>query len=166
MAVIIGRHIIVGCDSTPKVIWSCIYILDGRVTPYFADNELVARGVLLEAESVEDKALQFCVWCYNVQPCIEIDYATGTSRQTGTAQVTPAPVVNTAAPVVNTQPAVVTPANRAGSEYILNTRWHKVHLPGCGSVRQMAAHNKQEFFGTPEELKGMGYTACGNCHPF
>ena len=50
-----------------------------RVTPYFKDNELVARGVQMEAYSVEDEGDGICynVFCYNVQPHIEIDYATG-----------------------------------------------------------------------------------------
>ena len=54
-----------------------------RVTPYFKDNELVARGVLMEAYSVEDDGDGVCynVFCYNVQPGIEIDYATGKNRK-------------------------------------------------------------------------------------
>ncbi len=53
-----------------------------RVTPVFKENNLVADGVLLEAYSVEDngKGISFCVYCYNVQPGIVIDYATGSSR--------------------------------------------------------------------------------------
>lgn len=53
-----------------------------RVTPIFEDNNLVASGVLMEAYSVEDKGegICFCVYCYNVQPGIEIDYRTGESR--------------------------------------------------------------------------------------
>lgn len=52
-----------------------------RVTPVFVDDELVARGVLIEAYSVEDSGeLQFCVYCFNIQPGIEIDYATGRSK--------------------------------------------------------------------------------------
>lgn len=51
-----------------------------RVTPVFVDNELVARGVLIEAYSVEDGGeLQFCIYCYNIQPGIGIDYQTGES---------------------------------------------------------------------------------------
>jgi DNA-entry nuclease len=52
-----------------------------RVTPYFKNNELVARGVELEAYSVEDKGAGLCfhVFVYNVQPGIEIDYSTGES---------------------------------------------------------------------------------------
>ena len=52
-----------------------------RVTPEFKGNELVARGVLLEAKSIEDDNLSICVYCYNAQPGIYIDYATGESRE-------------------------------------------------------------------------------------
>lgn len=53
-----------------------------RVTPYFAGDELVARGVEMEAYSVEDAGKELCfhVFVYNVQPGIEIDYATGENR--------------------------------------------------------------------------------------
>lgn len=53
-----------------------------RVTPIFEDDNLVANGVLMEAYSVEDsgKGVSFCVFVYNVQPGIEIDYKTGESR--------------------------------------------------------------------------------------
>lgn len=51
-----------------------------RVTPVFINNELVCRGILLEAKSVEDNNLEFCVYCYNVQPGIIIDYSTGDSH--------------------------------------------------------------------------------------
>lgn len=50
-----------------------------RVTPIFEDEELVCRGVLMEAESVEDAgdSVEYNVYIYNVQPGVEIDYATG-----------------------------------------------------------------------------------------
>lgn len=50
-----------------------------RVTPLFAANDLVARGVQMEAESVEDggKAIRFNVFVYNVEPGVKIDYVTG-----------------------------------------------------------------------------------------
>ena len=52
-----------------------------RVTPVFTGDNLVADGVLMEAYSVEDsgEGVCFCVFVYNVQPGIEIDYATGES---------------------------------------------------------------------------------------
>ena len=50
-----------------------------RVTPLFAANDLVARGVQMEAESVEDggRAIRFNVFVYNVEPGVKIDYVTG-----------------------------------------------------------------------------------------
>lgn len=53
-----------------------------RVTPYFKGTELVARGVEIEAYSVEDHGRGVCyhVFVYNYQPNIEIDYLTGDSR--------------------------------------------------------------------------------------
>ena len=50
-----------------------------RVTPVFQGTELVARGVQMEALSVEDggEGVCFNIFCYNVQPGVEIDYATG-----------------------------------------------------------------------------------------
>ena len=51
-----------------------------RVTPIFINTELICRGILIEAQSVEDNDLKFCVFCYNVQPDIVIDYQTGDSH--------------------------------------------------------------------------------------
>ncbi len=56
-----------------------------RSTPVFSESNLVADGVLLEGYSVEDKGegICFCVFCYNVQPGVKIDYATGESTFVG-----------------------------------------------------------------------------------
>ncbi len=53
-----------------------------RVTPIFEGNNLLASGVQMEAWSVEDKGKGVCfnVYCYNVQPGIVINYATGDSH--------------------------------------------------------------------------------------
>ncbi len=53
-----------------------------RATPIFQNQNLVAEGVLLEAYSQEDngEGVQFCVFCYNVQPGVSINYATGASE--------------------------------------------------------------------------------------
>lgn len=53
-----------------------------RVTPIFEGDNLVASGVQMEAKSVEDDGEGICfhVYVYNVQPGIEIDYATGNSQ--------------------------------------------------------------------------------------
>lgn len=52
-----------------------------RVTPIFEEDDLVAQGVVMEGWSVEDEGdgVCFCVFAYNAQPGITIDYATGES---------------------------------------------------------------------------------------
>ena len=51
-----------------------------RVTPVFAEDNLVAYGVLMEGQSVASNDIEFCAFCYNVQPEIAIDYETGKSK--------------------------------------------------------------------------------------
>ena len=52
-----------------------------RVTPVYDGHDLVAKGVLMEAQSL-DGALSFCVFCYNIQPGSRIDYSDGCSERT------------------------------------------------------------------------------------
>ena len=51
-----------------------------RVTPIFEGDDLVAKGVQMEADSVENDEVCFNVYVYNVQPGVVIDYATGKSK--------------------------------------------------------------------------------------
>ena len=50
-----------------------------RVTPIFDEDDLLCRGVLMEGYSIEDKGegICFCIYAYNAQPGISIDYKTG-----------------------------------------------------------------------------------------
>lgn len=52
-----------------------------RATPYFRGEELLARGVLIEAASVEDHGETFslCRFFYNVERNVQINYADGDS---------------------------------------------------------------------------------------
>ncbi|MBC6388175.1 DNA/RNA non-specific endonuclease [Lactobacillus kunkeei] len=50
-----------------------------QVTPIFRGNELMARGVHMQAIST-DETLNFNVYISNVQPGVEFDYATGRSK--------------------------------------------------------------------------------------
>ncbi len=54
-----------------------------RATPIYEGSNLVAKGVLMEAYSVEDEGdgICFCIFVYNNQPGIVIDYATGESSK-------------------------------------------------------------------------------------
>ncbi len=117
-----------------------------RVTPIYEDDDLVAKGVQMEAYSVEDKGKGVCfnVYAYNVQPGIEIDYATGESWQ-----------------------KVEENANTAESTnaYVLNTNTKKFHVPSCESASDTHANNRQDFTGTRQDLIQQGYEPCGRCQP-
>ena len=140
-----------------------------RVTPIFEGNNLLANGVLMEGYSVEDKGagVSYCVFAYNVQPGIEIDYATGESKladgaqheEQKTATVTPTP-----SPEPEKQEPV-TGSEALQADYILNTNTKKFHYPTCSSVNDMKEKNKQEFFGTRDEAISNGYSPCGCCKP-
>ncbi|EIQ82762.1 UNVERIFIED_CONTAM: DNA/RNA non-specific endonuclease [Streptococcus canis] len=52
-----------------------------RVTPLFRNVELVARGVRMEAQSIEDDTISFDVYLFNVQPNYQINYLTGSSEK-------------------------------------------------------------------------------------
>ena len=129
-------------------------------------NELVARGVLLEAESVEDNRISFCVWCYNVQPGIIIDYATGNSTIDPDYRA-PASAYNTLIPSSGSQPVSPAPSTiQTECTYILNTNTKRIHLPSCSSVNEMKPSNRMEFSGDISDLLEQGYRSCGRCHPF
>lgn len=116
-----------------------------RVTPYFKGDDLVATGVQMEARSVEDdgEGIEFNVFVYNVQPGIEINYATGESRLTD---------------IEDNDESIET-------TYILNTKSKKFHLDSCSSVKDIKDENKDKYTGTKNELIQQGYEPCGRCNP-
>lgn len=147
-----------------------------RVTPVFDGDNLLADGVLMEAYSVEDagEGISFCVFAYNVQPGIGIDYATGDNwaEGSGTYQSTVASVAEeTPVPQPETDTAVqITPESSAPQEsqgitYVLNTNTMKFHYPTCSSVDDMKEKNKQIYTGSREEVINMGYVPCKRCNP-
>lgn len=147
-----------------------------RVTPIFDGDNLLADGVLMEAYSVEDagEGICFCVFAYNVQPGIGIDYATGDNwaEGSGTYQSTVASVAEeTPVPQPETDTAVqITPESSAPQEsqgitYVLNTNTKKFHYPTCSSVDDMKEKNKQIYTGSREEVINMGYVPCKRCNP-
>lgn len=137
-----------------------------RVTPVFDSDNLVASGVQMEAESVEDDGagVKFNVYCYNVQPGIGIDYATGDSWINQNPVVDGEPEDNNSV-VVNSDDGADSNMTAEETEYIINTNTGKFHRPNCDSVTKMKAKNKKEFAGSREELISEGYEPCGNCKP-
>ena len=120
-----------------------------RVTPIYDGNDLVARGVLMEAWSIEDEGDGVCynVFCYNVQPGIEINYATGENwlAETGNNNNNDNDVTKTT--------------------YILNTNSKKFHKESCKNAESISEKNKEVYKGTREDLIKDGYDPCGVCKP-
>ncbi len=122
-----------------------------RVTPVFVGDELVARGVQMEAESVEDggAGVSFNVFCHNVQPGIQIDYQTGQSRRSQDAGPT------------GESSSIQPSADQV--MYVLNVNSGKFHLPDCPSVSKMSDRNKREVTSTLDQMRAEGYSPCANC---
>ena len=135
-----------------------------RVTPVFEGDDLVASGVQMEAESVEDGGAGICfnIYVYNVQPEIIIDYSTGANWADTDSG--------------NEKTADISAADDSDAEngedqepkeqtYILNKNTKKFHKPECSSVDDIKAENKSGFTGTREELIEDGFDPCGKCRP-
>lgn len=120
-----------------------------RVIPIFEGEDLLAKGVEMEAYSVEDEGegISFHVFCYNVQPGVEIDYETGYSW-------------------ASDDKGIQTSGGDDGKEqYMINTNSEKFHTPECSSIKDISEENKQEFYGKREELIKAGYEPCKRCNP-
>lgn len=126
-----------------------------RVTPVFSGNHLLADGAVMEAWSVEDEGdgVCFCVFMYNVQPGVVIDYATGESYLEADGGPT-------------TPGEETTYPDDGLLHYVLNKSSKKIHKTTCSSVPTISQKNREDFAGTEEEVEalfGKGYTNCGNC---
>lgn len=130
-----------------------------RVTPIFEGMNLLATGVHMEAYSVEDEGRGVCfnVFCYNVQPHIIIDYATGENQSDGT--VNQLPVGG------KTQVDEEEGQKNQKQKYVLNTNTMKFHYPTCKSAEETKAHNKDEVKAKRTELLKQGYEPCKRCNP-
>lgn len=129
-----------------------------RVTPDFQKDNLVASGVQIEAWSVEDdgKGICFNVYCYNVQPGITIDYATGESWRKG----------ETDSETEDGSGEKTDGSQEDNSEiyeFIININTKKFHLIDCSSVKDMAEHNMKKCTGTVKEVIQQGYRPCKRC---
>ena len=115
-----------------------------RVTPVYEGTDLVPWGVEMEAWSVEDNGAGVCfhVLCFNAQPGVTIDYATGDSWAEGE----------------NT-------SSNGEITYILNTSSLRFHEPDCAGAARIAPANRQETTANRELLLAQGYQPCGTCKP-
>lgn len=152
-----------------------------RATPVFDGDDLVARGVHMMAESVEDggDGVAFNAFVYNVQPGVVIDYRTGENMAAEDA--TPLPDVSgDGGDASSDGDGTGTKGSADGgtalsdsgaatekgtTEYVLNTNSKKFHVPSCSSVDQMSAKNRQDVTDTRENIIGRGFDPCKRCNP-
>ena len=132
-----------------------------RVTPVFEGDNLLAAGVLMEGYSVEDDGdgICFCIFAYNVQPGVTINYATGDSTLDGAASTSDPSVVHE--PSSDTQAGTST----AEAHYVLNNNTKKFHLPSCSSADDIKDSNREDYYGSREDLIERAYVPCKRCNP-
>ena len=116
-----------------------------RVIPVFEGDNLVASGVTMEAWSVEDNGEGICfyVYIYNVQPGVEIDYATGESRLA---------------------PPVEIPGED-NATYVVNTSSGKFHTEDCSQWKSIKEENRESFTTTRSQMLAWSFEPAGCCKP-
>ncbi len=109
-----------------------------RVTPVFEGENLLAEGVEMEAYSVEDEGEGICfhVFVYNVQPGIEIDYATGDSCLKNSGEMS---------------------LEDEQEEIRGNSRSKIYHCPGQAAYEEMADSKNLVIFHSEQEAEDAGY---------
>ena len=148
-----------------------------RVRPIFKGDDLVARGVQMEAKSVEDggKGVSFNVYCYNVQPGIRINYKDGSSQPESKVQKNKNNKSNKTKKTKKTkkkqtnkpktkQKAEADNGPQVSLHYIANTNTKKFHISTCRAVKMMKAKNMDES-DDRDELISRGFVPCKICWP-
>ena len=135
-----------------------------RVTPIFDGENLVASGVLIEAKSVEDngEGIEFCVYVYNNQPGIIIDYRNGDSKLDDGTKFPEAPEQT---PEKN--PEESDESNTENQKtYVINKSNGKIHTEDCRYASSIKEENKEVYTGSLDDLLSDGdFSACGTCKP-
>ncbi len=149
-----------------------------RVTPYFKDDELLARGVQMEAYSIEDngKGINYNVYIYNTQKGVKLNYANGNSEL---IQVKTKPklekkvntfassVPKSKAPKSKTLKSKTTkaPENKPdkSSKLKASVKQRKYHHPGCRNYNRIKAKNAI-YFNTIKEAENAGYIPAKCCN--
>ena len=130
-----------------------------RITPIYDGNNLLASGVQMEAYSVEDDGEGICfnVYCYNVQPQITINYATGTS--TGPSSNQSSTTTSSTTKPTTTPDPEPTPDNNTGSSSMvwIPSSGSKYHShSGCSGMKNPSQVSKSE-------AESRGYGPCSKC---
>ena len=155
-----------------------------RVTPVYKGRELVARGVQMEAYSLEDKGKGVCfnVYCYNVQPGIRINYKTGNAKKKDDPSKEMLLALKNGADTIVASDSAGDSGTSSGvsttytgisdnstaddaQDYVLNKNSKRIHYPWCDSVNHMKDKNKWHGHFSRSELIDYGYVPCGECNP-
>ena len=106
-----------------------------EVTPIFVGDELVARGVQMQAQSVEDDAISFHVFVYNVQPFVKIDYRNGDNHSV--EQLDSIPFEE--------------------ALFVVDEKTKEFHNPGCKEVQDIYKEYRRDTDESQEQLQEEGY---------
>lgn len=121
-----------------------------RATPDFHDDGLLAHGILIESDCTGcDDTADFCVYIYNVQPGIAIDYETGDNRLAGQDGQD------------DEDPSMLPDA----TDYVLNSSSGTFHLPSCRHAGSMSVDNRKDIHAPRYWMLDLGYVPCGVCNP-
>ena len=122
-----------------------------RITPIFEGRNLVCSGVQMEAYSIEDDGDGICfnVYCYNVQPGITINYATGDSSG-------PSSSTTTSPPSTEQNDSSNNPASNGTMVWIPKTGSKYHSRSGCSNMKNPSQVTKQE-------AERQGYEPCKKC---
>lgn len=123
-----------------------------RVTPIYDEDCLIARGLQMEAKSVEDngKGIEFNVYVYNNQPGVSINYYNGES------------VLGDGVKFDKPNDKITT---NSDLYFIINTNSKKFHKYSCNHALKTSVENKAVSYKTSEELIKEGYSPCKVCNP-
>jgi DNA-entry nuclease len=138
-----------------------------KVKPVFRGNDLLAQGVHMMAESVEDngRGVSYNVFCYNVQPGVKIDYSDGTSKMDGSISGSVISSGDHSGGTSYSGPSSGSSSKGRKQKYVINVNTGVFHYPSCSSVRLMKNSNKKYTRSTRKALINAGYKPCGSCRP-
>lgn len=138
-----------------------------RVTPIFEGDNLLATGVLMEGKSVEDNGagILFCVFCYNVQPGVVIDYSDGSNNLEKTDTKTASDLVGEVAVTTSdiaseeTEPETTQSQLSGGGMCFQSATGEKYHsINHCGRMNPDKATQI-----TIEQAEAQGLERCKKC---
>jgi DNA-entry nuclease len=117
-----------------------------RVQPVFEGDDLICRGIHMEARSVEDRGKGICfnIYCFNIQPGKTIDYSSGYISEGEEKDST---------------------ADTSGFKYVINKSSKKFHYPECEGAERTSEKNREYSSKSRNELINEGYEPCGSCKP-